>query len=61
MYACFREIGRGFFEGVCPSSNATANFRDPPTPRNAKVPEPHWQGSGPKRIISRATVDDALA
>jgi hypothetical protein len=32
MYACTRETGGGFFEGVCPPSNATANFRDPPPP-----------------------------
>jgi hypothetical protein len=61
MYACIRETGRGFFEVVCASSNATANFHDPPPPRNTKEPEPHCQGSGPKRITSRATVDGALA
>jgi hypothetical protein len=32
MYACIPEIERGFFEGVCTLSNATANFRDPPLP-----------------------------
>jgi hypothetical protein len=30
MYACFLEIGRGFFEGMCPPSNPTAHLRDPP-------------------------------
>ena len=30
MYACHPETGRGFFEGVCAPSNATANFCDPP-------------------------------
>ena len=28
MYACIPEIERGFFEGVCAPSDATANFRD---------------------------------
>jgi hypothetical protein len=36
MYACILETTRGFFEGVCTPSNATANFRDPPPPRNTK-------------------------
>jgi hypothetical protein len=31
MYACISEIERGFFEGVCTPSNATAIFRDPPS------------------------------
>jgi hypothetical protein len=61
MYACIPEISGGFFEGVCAPSNATAHLRDPPSPRNAKEPEPHWQGSGTKRITRRATVDGALA
>jgi hypothetical protein len=61
MYACLHESWAGFFEGVCAPSNATANFHDPPPPRNTKEPEPHWQGSGPKRITSRATVSGALA
>jgi len=30
MYACIPEIGRGFFEGVCPPSNTAAHLRDPP-------------------------------
>jgi hypothetical protein len=30
MYACAHEIGGGFFDGVCTSSNATAIFRDLP-------------------------------
>ena len=29
MYACIPEIERGFFQGVCAPSNASANFRDP--------------------------------
>jgi hypothetical protein len=40
MYACIPEIGDGFFEEVCTPSNTTANFRDPPPPRNAIEPEP---------------------
>jgi hypothetical protein len=32
MYACILETGRGFFEGVCPPSDATAHSRDPPPP-----------------------------
>jgi hypothetical protein len=32
MYACIPEIEHGFFEGVCPSSNATAHSCDPPHP-----------------------------
>ena len=32
MYACNRETGRRFFEGVCPPSSTTAHLRDlPPT------------------------------
>jgi hypothetical protein len=30
MYASITDIGGGSFEGVCMSSNATADFRDPP-------------------------------
>jgi hypothetical protein len=37
MYACIPENGGGFFEGACTPSNATAIFRDPPLPRNAKT------------------------
>ena len=29
MYACIHETRRGFFEGVCAPSNATAYLRDP--------------------------------
>jgi len=47
MYACILEIGRRFFEGVCPPSNATAHSYDPPPSRNAKEPELHCQDSGP--------------
>jgi hypothetical protein len=36
MYACILVIERGFFEGVCASDNATANFRDPP-PIDARI------------------------
>jgi len=50
MYACIPENGGGFFEGACTPSNATANFCDPPPPRDTKEPEPHRQGSGPKWI-----------
>jgi hypothetical protein len=32
MYACIPEIERGFFQGVCTPSRATANFCDPPPP-----------------------------
>src|SRR5215211_6533690 len=61
MYACILEIGRGFFGWVCTRSNATANFCDQPPSRNAKEPEPHWQGSGSKWTTHRATVDGPLA
>jgi hypothetical protein len=61
MYACTQETGGEFFVGVCTPSNATANFHDPPSPCNTKEPEPWQWDSGPKRIISRATVDGALA
>jgi hypothetical protein len=61
MYACILETGRGFFEGVCTPSKATAHSYDPPPARNAIEPEPHWQGSGPKWITSRPTVNGALA
>ena len=61
MYACILEIGRGFFEGVCAPSNATAYLRDPPPPRNAREPEPWQCGSDPKRITRRPTVSDDLA
>jgi len=40
MYACISETGSGFFEGVCAPSNATANSRDPPPPRNTKTGAP---------------------
>jgi hypothetical protein len=61
MYACIRETGRGFFEGVCPPSNATANFHDPPPPLSAKEPEPWQWGSGPKWIMRHVTVGGPLA
>ena len=61
MYACIRGIWRGFFQGACTPVNATANFRDPPPPPNTKEPEPWQWDSGPKRIISRATLDGPLA
>lgn len=32
MYACVRETGRGFFEGVCGKENWPPTFRDPPLP-----------------------------
>jgi len=32
MYACIDGIGAGFFERVCPPSNATAHLHDPPPP-----------------------------
>jgi hypothetical protein len=35
--ACLREIGRGFFAGVCTPSNAPANFRDPPPPLDTRI------------------------
>src|SRR5829696_463198 len=31
------EIGRGFFEGVCPPSNATAHSCDPPPPCHSRT------------------------
>jgi len=61
MYANIPEIGGGFFEGACAPNTTTANFRDPPPPRNAKGPEPHCQDSGPNWDTSCATVDGALA
>ena len=61
MYSCVHESGLGFFEGVCAPSIATANSRDPPPPPNTREPEPHCQGSGPKKITRRATVDGDLA
>src|SRR5215207_571981 len=60
MYACIYESGRGFFEGVCTHSNATANSRDPPPPRNTKEPEPCQCGSGSKGITRCATVGGAF-
>jgi hypothetical protein len=61
MYACIPEIDDGFFEGVCPLSNATANFRDPPPPLSAKEPEPWQWGPGPMWIMRRVTVGGDLA
>jgi hypothetical protein len=37
MYASILEIGRGFFEGACTLRHTSANFRDPPPPRNTKT------------------------
>ena len=61
MYACVVETGRGFFEGACAPSNATAHFCDPPPLRNAKRPEPWQWGSGQKRIMRRVIVNGDLA
>ena len=46
MYAYIREAWRGFFEGVCTPSNATAHLDDPRPSRNAREPEPRQWGSG---------------
>jgi hypothetical protein len=56
MYAYISENGGGSFDGVCAPSKATAHSYDPPPTRNTKEPEPHCQGSGQKRITSRASV-----
>jgi hypothetical protein len=61
MYACIRETGRGFFEGVCAPSDATAIFRDPPPPRNAQRTGALRQGSGLKRITIHSTMSIDLA
>jgi hypothetical protein len=37
MYACILEIRRGFFEGVCIPSDATANSRDPLPPLDTRI------------------------
>jgi hypothetical protein len=37
MYACVPETGRGFFEGVCTPSNATAYLHDPPLPLDSGI------------------------
>jgi hypothetical protein len=55
MYACICETRRGFFEEVRAPSSATANFRDPPPPRNAIEPEPRQWDSGLKTITSCPT------
>jgi hypothetical protein len=60
MYACISDIEGGFFEGVCTPSNATAHSCDPPPPPNTNTRVP-TTGLRPKRITSRATVDEALA
>jgi len=56
MYACNCRTGCGFFEEVCPPSNATGNSYDPPPPLSAKEPEPWQWGSGPMWIMRRVTV-----
>jgi hypothetical protein len=60
MYACIPENGGGFFEAVCPPSNATANSSDPPPPLSANEPEPWQWGFGSERVTRRATVGGAL-
>jgi hypothetical protein len=70
MYACILETGRGFFEEVYPSSNATAHSCDPPplldsrmdSGRDAQAPDPSWfmqnRGYGLSRMHSpRRLVD----
>jgi hypothetical protein len=37
MYACIPEDGGGFFEVACTLRYTTANFHDPPPPRNTKT------------------------
>src|SRR5215218_10866534 len=59
MYACMLETERGFFQGACAPSNATAHSYD--QPHNTKEPEPWQWGSGPKWIMRRLTVGGALA
>jgi hypothetical protein len=61
MYAYIREAWRGFFEGVCTPSNATAHLDDPPPPRNAREPEPRQWGSGARRITSHPSAYGPLA
>ena len=58
MYAYIPEIGCGFFEGVCPPSNATVNLRD--SPLDSRIVQdryhhtPHAKG-GAERIRQRRT------
>ena len=40
MYACIPEVGRGFFEGNCTPSDATALSHDPPHPVTRKDRNP---------------------
>src|SRR5829696_4029036 len=55
------KLGADFSRGCAhPAMQPPISATHPP-PRNAKKPEPHWQGSGPKWIMRRATVDGALA
>jgi hypothetical protein len=51
MYACVHETGRGFFEGVCTTSNATAYSCDPPPPRFAL----HLCGLSTQRLLRSFT------
>jgi hypothetical protein len=54
MYACILEIEPGFFEEVCPSSNATAHSCDPPHPATQRNRSP---GNGtPAQSGSRAAL-----
>jgi hypothetical protein len=41
MYACIREIGGGFFEGMREPSNASAPSCDPPPPATRE----YWSSS----------------
>ena len=61
MYAYTREAWRGFFEGVCTPSNATAHLDDPPPPHNAREPEPRQWGSGSMRFTSHPSAYGPLA
>jgi hypothetical protein len=54
MYACILEIRRGFFEGVCTPSNATAHSYDPPPPpltlRESSLGDTLWLSSENSRV-----------
>ena len=54
MYACIREMGCGFFEGVCEPSNEIANICDSPPPPTQENRSPI--GRAPSRRGSLATL-----
>jgi hypothetical protein len=53
MYACFLEIGRGFFEGVCGRNDQRLDSQDPPPPIRESSPASPVTAKGTGQMVCR--------